>query len=271
MRQALSLLAAVAVCVCVCLPATAWAQQPVTLHATLTPERLGQSTTIGFGFQIATTPNLTPSPLTEVDVRYPVDLGFALSELGLATCSVVVLEVFGPQGCPTNSQMGYGTALAEIPVGPIIISETARITIVRTTEQNGYLALLFYAEGGTPVDAQIVFAGTLLPAPAPFGGLLHMSVPLVPSLPGAPDVAIVQLQATLGPEHLTYSERVHGRMVYYQPKGIPLPYSCPHGGFPFAAQFSFQDGGHASAASNVLCPHGTHKSKGRQRDSGSRR
>jgi hypothetical protein len=192
--------------------------------------------------------------LTGVEVSYPVNLGFALSELGLATCSPGTLEAYGPDGCPANSLMGYGTALVEIPFGPLIVRETAQVTIVRTTQQSGHLALLIYADGETPVSAQIVFPGLVLPAPAPFGGRLNMAVPLVESLPGAPYVAVVQFHSTLGPHHLTYHERVDGRIRDYEPRGIPLPRSCPRGGFPFAATFSFLDGSNAVANTVVPCP-----------------
>jgi hypothetical protein len=249
-RRALGLLAAIVLCS----PATASAGQSVRLQATLTPKRLGQGTTIAFGFQIAAPADKVPPPLTGVEVSYPVELGFALSELGLATCSPRTLEAAGPEGCPANSLMGYGTALAEIPVGPTILRETAHVTIVRTTEQSGHLALLIYANGEAPVSAQIVFPGLVLAAPAPFGGRLDMRIPLVPSLPEAPDVAVVQFRSTLGPLHLRYHERIHGRVVDYEPKGIPLPNNCPRGGFPFSARFAFQDGSHSKAATAVPCP-----------------
>lgn len=261
MRRTLGLLAAVMLCVG--MSGTAQAVQSVKLQATLTPERLGQGTTIGFGFQIATPAKRVPPPLTGVEVSYPVELGFALSELGLATCSAETLEASGPEGCPANSLMGLGTALAEIPVGPEILHETAHVTIVRTTERSGHLALLIYADGETPVSAQIVFPGLVSPAAPPFGGRLDMSIPLVPSLPEAPDVAVVQFHSTLGPSHLRYHEHIHGRVVQYEPKGIPLPDQCPRGGFPFAARFTFQDGSYANAHTTVPCP--KHGSPGRRR------
>jgi hypothetical protein len=251
-RRAIVLLAALTVFAS--LPRTASAGQTARLNATLTPERLGHDTTVGFGFRIRAPANHVPPPLTKVQLSYPLGLGFALSELGLATCSAETLETFGPQGCPANSRMGYGTALAEIPVGPSILHESAQVTIIRAINQSGYLALLICASSETPVSAQIVFPGLLLPAPAPFGGRLDMSIPLVPSLPEAPDVAVVQLRATLGPQGLTYHERIHGHIVNYQPRGIPLSTSCPHGGFRFSATFSFQDGTHALAHTAVPCP-----------------
>jgi hypothetical protein len=243
-----------AVLLCACLPAAARAAESVTLNATLTPERLGQATTVGFGFQIAAPAGRTRPPLTQVDLRYPADLGIAVSGLGVATCSPATLEASGPSGCPADSRMGSGSALAEVPIGPAIQHETTDITIVRAPEQNGHLALFFSADGTSPIIAQIVLPALLLPTPAPFGGRVNIDVPLIPSLPEAPDVAIVWLRSTLGPLHLTYYERVHGKVVAYHPNGILLPDSCPHGGFPFAATFAFQDGSHASARTTVPCP-----------------
>jgi hypothetical protein len=241
---------------------TAQAQQSVRLQAALTPERLGQGTTISFGFHIEAPARHVPPPLTGVEISYPVEFGLALSELGLSTCSARTLEAAGPEGCPANSLMGYGTALAKIPVGPEILDETAHVTIVRSTEHNGHFALLIYAEGETPVSAQIVFPGMILPAAPPFGGRLDMSVPLVPSLPDGPNVAIVRFRSTLGPLHLRYDERVHGRIVKYEPRGITLPNHCPPGGFAFAAKFRFMDGSHALANTAVPCPSGQHSHRG---------
>jgi hypothetical protein len=250
-HQALCLLAAAALCIIAC--GSASAAQSVTLHATFTPERLGQETTISISFQI-TAPTKVPPPLTNVEISYPVELGFALSELGLATCSTQTLTASGPEGCPANSIMGYGTALAEIPLGPSIIHETGYVTILRTTSHTKNLGLLIYVNAEEPVNEQLVFPGLVLPAPAPFGGLLNMHIPRIPSLPGGPDAAVVQFRATIGPLHLHYHEYIHGHLVNFKPKGIPLPNTCPHGGFPFSARFVFQDGSRSQAETTVPCP-----------------
>jgi hypothetical protein len=192
--------------------------------------------------------------LTELDVRYPGDLGIGLSGLGIATCSAATLEVSGPAGCPADSRMGFGSVLVEIPIGPEIVTETGQVWIFRAADQSGHIAMLLSASGETPVYAQVVFPAILLPATWPFGGRLHVDVPLVPSLPEAPDVSVVRVRSTIGPQHLTYYERVHGRLVAYNPQGILLPDRCPRGGFAFAARLAFQDGSHASARTAVPCP-----------------
>jgi hypothetical protein len=82
-----------------------------------------------------------------------------------------------------------------------------------------------------------------------------MELPIVPSVPGAPDVAIVSLRVTRGPQGLSYYEQAEGSTLAYTPKGILLPTTCPRGGFPFAATFSFLDGSHPVAHTTVPCPH----------------
>ncbi len=237
-----------------CLPTAADATPTARLSAALSPEHLGQGTTIIFGFTIATTTGQVPSPLTDLDLYYPANLGIGTSGLGLETCSATVLEIDGPEGCPSQSQMGYGKGVVEIPFGPEILKETAQATIFMEHIHEGHLGLLFYANGHLPVSAPITFSGLVLPAKNPFGGDLAATIPLVPTLPGAPNASLVQLQSTIGPLHLTYYEYTRGKYRPYHPRGIVLPNTCPRGGFHFAASFKFEDGTHTSAHTVVPCP-----------------
>ena len=119
---------------------------------------------------------------------------------------------------------------------------------------HGNMVVLFYANGQTPVFAQLVFRGEVLPASGIFGSQLATLVPPIPSVPNGPDVSIVSVQATIGPNHLTYYKHVHGHLVPFHPVGIAVPEHCPKGGFPFSAEFTFQDGSHATASTTVVCP-----------------
>jgi hypothetical protein len=235
-------------------PAASAAAPSATLSASFAPERLGRRTTLGLGFQISAGAGQVPPPLTGVELSYPNYLGIALSGLGLATCTEAALQAAGPGGCPADSIMGHGTALARIPFGGQVVAESAPLAIMRASDQEGRIALLFDAVGTRPLAASVVFPGVLLPAQAPFGGSLSIAVPLIPSVPGAADVALARLQLTLGPNGVVYYEQVAGRTLAYQPPGILLPPTCPPGGFPFAAQFTFADGSQASAATTVPCP-----------------
>jgi hypothetical protein len=233
------------------LSASAQGAQSAKLDVSFTPHRLGHSTTVNLSFEIAAASGRVPSPLTGLDVSYPSDLGIDASGLGLATCSPATLAAQGPRACPADARMGHGTALAEIPIGAEIIRETADVEILRAPG-DGEFALLFYVNGENPVDAPIIFSGLLLPGPGSDESI-QVNVPLIPSFPEAPDVAVTRLQTTLGPRGLTYYEHVHGRLLAYRPQGILLPKRCPRGGFAFRAAFSFLDGSHALAHAVVPC------------------
>jgi hypothetical protein len=223
------------------------ASQTARLSAKFTPEKLGSPTAISLGVDIAGVDETLPSALTGIDFHYPPGLALATSTLGLAACDQEKLEAEGPPACPANSRMGGGRAIVEFPLGPETRMETAQIAIFAGPASNGHLHMLIFAMGETPVDGQIVMSAVLV------SGELRFSVPLVPSLPGSPDVAVVQLRVTIGGK-LTYYERAAGRTIAFHPRGIGLPRRCPRGGFRFAAMFSFLDGSRVPAQTLVPCP-----------------
>jgi hypothetical protein len=242
---------------CACAPAPAVAAgETVKLQASFMPDRLGASTTIGFGFQIAAPGGQAPSPLTHVDLRLPAGIDYLTSSLGLAVCQPAVLAAQGPEGCSPDSRIGSGSALVEVPFGMEDEEETPSIdAFMGPSTSNGNPVVVFYADGRTPVNAEVVFEGELVPGFGPFSsGSLNNAVPLVPGVPEGPDVSIRSVQTTIGPGDLLYTRRVHGRTVRFHPRGVDVPEHCPRGGFRFAAQFSFADGSTASATSHVLCP-----------------
>jgi hypothetical protein len=231
----------------------------VKLSAAFSPLALGKRTTLEFGFRFVVPAGTVPPPLTGIELHYPSNLGLGLSGLGLANCDVPTLEAKGPGGCSPNAVMGFGEVFTGVVFGTETVGETAPITIVRAPDQEGRLAVLFYAEGTTPVDARIIFPGLLLASTAPFGGVVNIGVPLVETLPGAPYVSVLRLRSTIGPKKVVYYEQVSGRTLAYQPLGILMPRRCPHGGFRFAAKFSFTDGSHDSAATTVRCRERRHR------------
>lgn len=237
-----------------CLPTSTLAAPSVRLSAGFSPEVLGHSTTIRLRVRITPTSGLVPPPLTEADLRYPAGLDVELSGLGIDACSAATLERSGPEDCPPDSLMGSGYAIAEFPIEHEAFREAAKITILRTAEQDGHFAILLYIYGETAVSAQVILPGQLLPADGPFGGLLDIQVPLVESLPETPDLSVGEIELVLGPKDLTYYERVHGKLLPYKPAGISLPKHCPRGGFRFAIELGFLGGGHAASATAVACP-----------------
>jgi len=256
--------ASVAVVLLTYLCGGATAAQTATLAVSFHPERLGAPTTISFGFRISSIPPASQMPLTNVSVLLPRELGFATSGLGLENCLLFRLEEWGPGGCPVDALMGRGTATAEIPIQGEMLAESARVEVFSAPVRDGRLALWVYAKARSPVSAELVFPATVVPAPPPYGEAIDTRVPLVPSVPGAPDVAVTRFHMALGttgsgPDRFVYYRSVRGRRVAYTPNGLLLPPSCPRGGFPFKAQFTFEDQSTATARTTVPCPRRTHR------------
>ncbi len=241
--------------------ASAQAAETVALQTSFTPDRLGASTTIGFGFTIGSTTGGLPSPLTHVSLRMPTGMNYVTTTLGLSVCKPEALVAKGLAGCSPNSRLGYGSAFVEVPFGADAGHEIPEIQALMGPAHNGNIVVLFYANGLAPVYAQIVFAGELLPGEGAFGGDLDTTIPEIKSVTNGPPVSIVNVKSTIGPEHLTYYKHVHGKLVGYKPQGISLPTKCPKGGFPFSAQFTFLDGSQVIATHNVPCPPPVHHKK----------
>ena len=240
--------------VCCCLPATAGAAQTVTLHTSFSPDRLGASTTIGFGFQITNPNGSLPAPLTSLSLHLPAGIDYVTTTLGLAICQPANLLARGLGGCSPNSRLGYGSAFVEVPFGQGSGHEIPEIQALMGPPHNGNIVVLFYANGQEPVYAQLVFQGELVSGSNALGGDLNAAIPLIPSVPGGAPVSIVSVESTIGPSHLTYYKHVHGKKVAFHPKGVSVPLSCPREGFTFSATFGFSDGTSAVANSVVPCP-----------------
>jgi len=237
---------------------SAHAAPHATLGVTLTPEKLGAGTTIGFGFTITMPHGTIPPPLRGIDLRYPANIGLITSGLGIATCEPAALERLGPSGCSPDSLLGFGSARVEIPFLEDTLEEIGEVTTWMAPIHNGHLNLVFLAEGKTPVSASLIFPGIITAARFPFGGSLQTNIPVIPSVPEGPDASVVQMTSTIGPRHVLYYTYVHGKRITYQPNGLRLPDTCPHGGFPFAATFTFLDGSHTRTKTRVACPSARH-------------
>jgi hypothetical protein len=235
-------------------PAAASAAETATLHTSFSPDRLGASTTIGFGFEIAAAGGGLPAALQSLSLRLPAGIDYLSTTLGLAICHPAALAAKGLAGCPPNSRLGHGSAWVEVPFGSSAGRELPDIQALMGPPRDGNIVVLFYANGREPVDAQVIFEGELIAGSQTLGGSLNAAIPLIPSVAGGPPVSIIKVDATIGPAGLTYYERVHGRTVSFHPKGVSVPERCPRGGFAFSARFAFVDGTSTTARSTVPCP-----------------
>src|ERR1700735_5539639 len=98
-------------------PCAAGAAETATLHASFSPDRLGVSTTIGFGFEITGADGSVPPPLASVGLQLPPGIDFLSTTLGLAICQPAALLASGLAGCPVSSRLGHGSAYVEVPFG----------------------------------------------------------------------------------------------------------------------------------------------------------
>jgi hypothetical protein len=251
-----TLTAVLAATALIVLSAPAHAAETARLTAGFSPYRLGRSTTLKLALKlgVAGAPGGLPSPVTSFNMRIPTDLELIGSSLGLAICPPEALLAGGQESCSPNARLGFGSAEIEVPLGPEAVPEAASIDAEMGPPVEGQIGVLLYAEAGAPVAAQLIFPGVLFGSAGSTGQSLDTAVPLIPTLPGAPDISMVSMNLSLGPDQLTYYKQVNGRTVGYRPEGIALPASCPRGGFRFESDISFQDGTSVTASSTVPCP-----------------
>jgi hypothetical protein len=234
-----------------CLGGVAQAEPLAALHVSLSPKRLGASTTMFFSFSIRNSTGGLPPALTVLDVRLPP--GMTVNTTGLAACTRRQIAR-GPSQCPANSRVGNGTVRVEVPLGNVVRPETAVLSVFNSEVLGGRRTLLFYAVGRIPIATKLIFAGVMIPSAE--GLTIEAEIPLIPTLPEAPDAAIVEMSSTLGTLQFAYHRGVGRKRVRFHPSGSVLPASCPTGGMPFAGGFRFNDTSTASAQITVACPAG---------------
>jgi hypothetical protein len=235
-------------------PAGAWAAETTRLNVAFNPYKLGADTTISSTFEISTTNGQLPSPPTKFNLQFPASLVFSTSGLGLSICNSATLETEGVSGCPPDSVIGLGSALVEVPVGPEPVQEKSQLTVLKGPPQGEQAGVLIYADGETPVSAQVLFQGSMLESSRTFGELLETNLPLIPSVPGAGDALVLETKLSIGSVGLTYYENEHSHTMPYHPRGIEVPEKCPSGGFQFGLTMQFADGSTVVAKHTIPCP-----------------
>jgi hypothetical protein len=181
-----------------------------------------------------------PSPLVLLDIFTPANT--KIDSTGFATCSPAALENVGPSACPKKSIAGpVGEGVGVVTFGGEQVRE--KVTLQSFFAPNN--GLMVYANGSTPVSLQIVEKGHWVTGPAPYGPELIVDIPLVESVPGAPDASILSFKVAVGAAY-----RKHGKTHSY----ITLPKHCPHGGAPIKTELSFLSGEHTAVAFNQPCP-----------------
>jgi hypothetical protein len=236
------------------IPVASGASERIGIHVGFLPYRLGASTTIAFGFQIESPKHTVPQPLIGIDLALPQGLRTGPTKLGIQTCDESTIFDAGIDGCPPDSLVGRGTAIATVPIGPEVIHEQVQIALASTASRSGHLEILYGAEGLTPVFAVLTFRGEILEGKPPYGEEISTFIPPIETLPEAPYASVIAMHSTIGPQNLTYYRRLHGRRVAYRPRGVQLPRRCPRRGFRFAATFTFLDEATKTLHATISCP-----------------
>jgi hypothetical protein len=166
-----------------------------------------------------------PPPLIGVNFYSPA--GVKLNPKPFRTCAPAVLEEKGSEGCSKKSQASpVGEALGVVAFGETRVEEKA--TLQAFFAPGGSLA--FYVTGSTPVSLAFVSKGNFTTASPPFGPKLVAEVPLVETVPGAPDASVLSFKIKVG------AAVKKGKKVESY---INLPKKCPKGGFPVKSELMY--------------------------------
>jgi len=221
------------------------APQPTTatIAPSLKPDRLGAKAELTLAVRYSGGSSSVPMPVRSSVLQLPA--GLALEIPLLRSCSRTTLLRDGADACPRQSEIGHGQALAEVLAGSLYISEhvTLRVFLGVPDETGPTFEIL--ARGYTPLDERMVFTGHVLPDIPPYGEKLELTIPPIATLPYEPAASIVSLSLTIG---------AHERPVRAGANTVLVPRSCPSGGFPFAAEFTYADGSSGDSSASAPCP-----------------
>lgn len=235
--------AVVALTICAGLSGAARAENFASIAPSLSPNRLHAKAALTFTMSFSGTQFGVAAPLSQSIVRLPA--GMTLDIPHLSSCTSARLRARGPSGCPAKSALGRGHALVEVHAGTGNITEEAELWAFLGPPKNLQPTFEIFAQGYTPIDEHKVLTGSVLPASAPYGEELVMSIPPIPTLMFEPDASIATFSLTIG------AGSRHGKRAA---NAVLTPSACPVGGFPFAAEFTYTDGTVGVAQTTTPCP-----------------
>jgi hypothetical protein len=247
------LLGAVVAIACAIAAAGAWAAETLTVHLRFTPDKLGASINVSGTETLTAIGQAVPSPVRTVTVYLPA--GTQIDVRGAGTCTVAKLQAGGPSACPASSRIGFGGGEGALELAHEVIRGPYTLDLFLGPMQAGHLVVLVYANAASPVSGQIVVEAREIHAPKPYGIGFTGEVPLIPTLPEAPDGSVASAFMTFGDSNVAYYETVHGRRKLVHVRGIVAPRTCPRGGFQYKVMATLQDGSSLASAGAVPCPH----------------
>jgi hypothetical protein len=243
---------AVVLCATLISTGAAGATETVSItEAGFSPNTPGMPTNAFGSATISSTTGPVPSPITHVNVYGPA--GVTLDLKGTGICKEEVLQRIGPQGCPANSRAGFGGGQGIYQLGNQLVEEKYTLDFFLSDNRPGHTKLLIFLSGSSPVLVEVIFSGTVIQGPKPYGLGFSVNVPLIKVLPEASYASAKSAFLTLGAKNVAYYRKIHGKRKLLHVKGIILPKSCPAGGWPVASQFTFEDGSTVMAKRTIPC------------------
>jgi hypothetical protein len=182
----------------------------------------------------------SPAPITSIQFQMPA--GTTLHPQGFATCSPSVLEQSGPQACPKTSLAGPGGyALGAVSFGGERVPERASIEVF--FGPGGTMTA--FVDGTTPTLIEELVPVDVTHASPPYGQTFNGNVPLIETVPEAPDASFLEGAISDGAAY-----KRDGKTIAY----LTLPKTCPDGGWPTRGQVRLLGGATAEATYTMPCP-----------------
>ena len=184
-----------------------------------------------------------PPPLIGINVYLPA--GVHLHPNDFPTCPPhTILEEHEPKRCPKGSAAGPpGKATGVVSFGNTRVPE--ELSIFSFYAPDGGFEFLSF--GHEPVLLEIPSTGHLVHSSGADGFRPEFTgtVPLVETVPGAPDASVESIEITIGS-----AIKRDGKTIYYG----RVPRTCPRGGFRAKAEFTFAEGGNPATPITVAVP-----------------
>ena len=166
-----------------------------------------------------------PPPLIGVNFFTPA--GTKLHPQGFVSCSPTALKNTGPRACPKKSRVTLsGQALGVVSFGDERVQEKASIQAFFAPGD----ALQFYTQGTSPVSLEFISSSRVMGARRPYAQEFKTTVPLIETVPGAPDASTLSINVKVGAAF-----KKGRRVTYYG----TVPRKCPKGGFPLKSELLF--------------------------------
>ena len=166
-----------------------------------------------------------PPPLIGVNTFFPK--GTVINPAGFTSCSPTTLKNIGGKACPKGSKITtHGEGTGFVTFGTERVPETVSI--------EGFFApagkLQFLTVGTTPASFEFIAESHKTAVGAPYGPEYITEVPLIETVPGAPDASTESINVTAGA-----AIKKNGKAIYYGKE----PTKCPKGGFPLKSELVF--------------------------------